>query len=314
MTLSFGKKNVSSAVGLDIDGAFLAAVQTTGGGVSRAVSTELPAGLINEGEVADPAGLAEALSLFFKRHGLPRNVRLGVANQQVAVRQLELPVIDDERERDAAIRFQAAEAIAMPLEEVVLDYQLIGESINAEGAARMRVVVVAARDSMINRFVEAAKTAGLKPEGIDLNAFALVRTLAAKEEPESVEGDRPARVYCHLAGVTNLAVAHGSTCLFTRPLSAVWDDNAENTAAALAEEIRLSIEFYMTQPEARPVGDVLLSGPGSTQPGLVEELSELIDLPVLGADPLGTLIASLPAEEDPYRHTVAAGLALGVAA
>ena len=314
MALSFGKNKTGGFVGLDIDGSYLAAVQTSGGGVARAVSTELAPGLVSEGEVTDPAGLAEALALFFKRHGLPREVRLGVSNQQIAVRHLELPVIEDRRERDAAVRFQAAEAIAMPLEEVVLDYQPIGETISAEGSTRMHMVVVAARDSMITRFVEAAQTAGLKPVGIDLNAFALVRTLAAGEVEAEDGTSTDARVFCHLAGVTNLAVAHGSTCLFTRPLSTVWDDNAENTAAALAEEIRLSIEFYMAQPEARPVGDVLLSGPGSTQPGLVEELAELIDLPVIGADPLGTLIASLPAEEDPYRHTVAAGLALGAAA
>jgi type IV pilus assembly protein PilM len=308
MALSLGKKKASGSVGLDIDGSFLAAVQTSGGGVSRAVSTELAPGLINDGEVADVAGLAEAIALFFKRNDLPRSVNLGVANQQIAVRHLELPVIEDDREREAAVRFQAAEAIAMPLEEVVLDYQPTGEGVSADGVARMHVVVVAARDSMIERFVDAVRIAGLKTDGIDLNAFALVRTLAT-----SASGDQEptTRVYCHLAGVTNLAVAHGSTCLFTRALSTVWDDDAENTAAALAEEIRLSIEFYMAQPDARPVTDVVLSGPGSTQPGLADELGELIDLPVSGADPLGTLIAAIPPEEDPYRHTVAAGLALG---
>jgi type IV pilus assembly protein PilM len=313
MTLPFGKNKSLGTVGLDIDGAYLAAVQTSGGGVARAVSSELAPGLITDGEVADVEGLGEALGLFFRKYELPRGVHLGVANQQVAVRHLELPVIEDAKERDAAVRFQAAEAVAMPLEEVVLDYQVVGQTISAEGAARMQIVVVAARDSMITRFVDAARLAGLKPEGIDLNAFALVRTLAAPsrdDEPE-IASDALARVYCHLAGVTNLAVAHGTSCLFTRPLSTVWDDDAENTAAALAEEIRLSIDYYMAQPEAKPAGDVVLSGPGSTRPGLVDELGELIGLPVSGADPLGTLIASLPAEEDPYRHTIAAGLALG---
>ena len=301
-----GKKTVGGSVGLDIDGTYLAAVQTSGGGVSRATSTELDPGVIVDGEVSDVAGLTEALKVFFRDNQLPRSVRLGVANQQIAVRHLEMPHIEDDKERDAAVRFQAADAIAMPLDGVVLDHQVIGETFTPDGASRAQVMVVAARRSMIDRLVEAVQGAGLKPAAIDLNAFALVRTLA---DPWAAADS--ARVYCHLGGVTNLAVASGSTCLFTRPLSAVFDGDGESTATALAEEIRLSIDFYMTQPGARPAGDLVLSGPGSTRQSLAGELEALIGLPVSVASPLGGLISALSADEDPYRYTVAAGLTLG---
>ena len=310
MALALRKNNNRAPVGLDLDGAFLAAVQTNDNGIERAVSAELAPGVIRDGEVADVAALSDALKDFFKEHQLPKRVRLGVSNQQIVVRQLDLPKIDDDNERSAAVRFQAAEAIAMPLEEVVLDHQVIGETISPEGAARQRVVVVAAREAMIARVVEACKGAGLKAEAIDLDAFALVRALATASAP-----DDSARVYCHLAGITNLAIALGSSCLFTRPLSTAWDEQDESVANALAEEIRLSIDFYMAQPEARWVGEVVLSGPGSRRDGLVDELSGLLQLPVSIAEPLGNLdAANLPVGEDPYRHTVAAGLALGASA
>ena len=310
MALALRKNSNRAPVGLDLDGAFLAAVQTNDHGIERAVSAELAPGVIRDGEVADVAALSDALKEFFKEYQLPKRVRLGISNQQIVVRQLDLPKIDDEKERSAAVRFQAAEAIAMPLDEVVLDHQVIGETISPEGAARQRVVVVAAREAMIARVVEACKSAGLKPESIDLDAFALVRALATASAP-----DDSARVYCHLAGITNLAIALGSSCLFTRPLSTAWDEQDETVANALAEEIRLSIDFYMAQPEARWVGEVVLSGPGSRRDGLVDELSGLLQLPVQIAEPLGNLdAAKLPVGEDPYRHTVAAGLALGAAA
>ena len=310
MAFSLRNSSPRGSVGLDVDGAFLAAVQTEGGRVTRAASTELPEGLVGEGEVTQVEPLSEAIKDFFREKQLPKRVRLGVSNQQIVVRHLELPRVEDPREREAAVRFQAADAIAMPLDEVVLDHQVLGESFTAEGSARMHVVVVAAREAMIGRLVEAVRGAGLKPEGIDLNAFALVRALAGSNESEE-----SARVYCHLAGVTNLAVALGSTCLFTRPLSTPWDGEQENPAASLAEEIRLSIDFYMAQPDARPVGDVVLSGPGSEREGLADELSGLIGLPVAVANPLGDLDGGeLPPDEDPYRHTVAAGLALGASA
>jgi len=304
------KKNSRDAVGLDLDGTFVAAVRASGGGIQTAVSEDLPPDVIRDGEVVDEYALAAILKDFFRVNELPKRVRLGVANQQIVVRQLELPRIEDERDLAAAVRFQAAEAIAMPLEETVLDHQVIGETVTSEGATRLRVVVVAAREAMISKVVDAVRAAGLRPEGVDLNAFALVRALSGPTVSEET-----ARVYCHLGGVTNLAIAVGSACLFTRPLSTAWDSGEDGTAAALAEEIRLSIDYYMAQPDARPAGEVLLSGPGSAQQDLADELNQLIYLPVSVADPLGDLEgAALSVDEDPHRHTVATGLALGAAA
>jgi type IV pilus assembly protein PilM len=321
MALTLGKKNPRGSVGLDLDGAFVAAVQAQDGRISRAASMELPSGVIADGEVVDVERLTESLKTFFKENDLPTRVRLGVSNQQIVVRHLDLPQIEESAELAAAVRFQAAEAIAMPLDEAVLDYQVVGQATSAEGSPRLRVVVVAARQAMIERFLAGVRAAGLKPEGIDLNAFALVRALAkpAGEQAPADEGEfgspadqQLACVYCHLGGVTNLAVAVGNNCLFTRPLSTDWTDQGDHVASALAEEIRLSIDFYMAQPDARPVGEVQLSGPGSTDDGLAEELSGLIHLPVSVADPLGGLEANgAMADEDPHRHTVAAGLALG---
>jgi type IV pilus assembly protein PilM len=309
MAFSLRKRSERGVVGLDIDGRYLAAAQVDSGRLVRAASLELPAGLVRDGEVIDRDGLASALKQFVQDAGLPKSVRLGVANQQIVVRVVELPRIENPKERDAAVRFQAAEAIAMPLDEAVLDHQLAGYAEALDGTARMQIVLVAARRSMIEALLEAAKRAGLKPEGVDLDAFALVRALAAA----SVVGDDDtARVFCHLGGVTNLAIAVGTTCFFTRPLAAGWDD--EDSGSRLAEEIRLSIDYYMTQPQAQPVGEVVLSGPGSAETDLVDGLGVHLGLPTSVAAPLGALDASELAGEDPHRFTVAAGLAMGTSA
>ena len=309
MAFPFRKSSERGAVGLDIDGRYLAAAQVDGGHVVRGASCVLPEGLISDGEVADPAALAEHLKSFASEAGLPKGVRLGVANQQIVVRVVELPRIEDEKQRDAAVRFQASEAIAMPLDEAVLDHQVAGYVAAPDGTLRMQVVLVAARRKMVESLLEATKAAGLKAEGIDLDAFALVRTLAGNGQAE----DDVARVFCHLAAVTNLAIAVGSACFFTRPLSAVWD--AEDSDSRIADEIRLSIDYYMTQPQARPVDEVVLSGLGSADPRLVDGLGVHLGIPVRVAAPLGSIEASgLAPGEDPHRYTVAAGLSLGVAA
>jgi type IV pilus assembly protein PilM len=309
MAFPLRKRSERGVVGLDIDGRYLAAAQVDSGRLVRGASLELPAGLVRDGEVVDGDGLARALKRFVQDAGLPKSVRLGVTNQQIVVRVVELPRIEDPKERDAAVRFQAAEAIAMPLDEAVLDHQVAGYAEALDGTPRMQIVLVAARRSMIEALVEAAKKAGLKPDGVDLDAFALVRTLAAA----SVTGpDDTARVFCHLGGVTNLAIAVGTTCFFTRPLSAVWED--EDAGARLADEVRLSIDYYMTQPQARPVGEVVLSGPGSSATDLTDSLGAHLGLPTSVAAPLGALEASALTGEDPHRFTVAAGLAMGTSA
>ena len=309
MAFSLRKNSDRGSIGLDIDGRYLAAAQVAGGRVVRGASQELPEGLVRDGEVSDPEALGQHLKSFASAANLPRNVRLGVANQQIVVRVVELPRIEDDKQRDAAVRFQASEAIAMPLDEAVLDHQVAGFTTAADGTARMQVVLVAARRKMIETLLESVKAAGLKVEGVDLDAFALVRTLA-------VEGDEPdetARVFCHLGGVSNLAVAVGANCFFTRPLSAVWDE--DDAGSRLADEIRLSIDYYMTQPQAKPVGEVVLSGPGSADGELVEGLETHLGIPVTVPAPLGVLDGSaLGPDEDPHRYTVAAGLSLGAAA
>jgi Tfp pilus assembly PilM family ATPase len=71
----------------------------------------------------------------------------------------------------------------------------------------------------------------------------------------------------------------------------------------------------MTQPQAQPVGEVVLSGSGSKDEELVESLGLNLGLPVRVAWPLGGLDTSgLANDEDPQRYTVAAGLSLGAAA
>lgn len=308
--MSLFSRQDTSVVGLDIDGEYLAAAVVDDGSIGRMASINLPKGITRDGEVVDGPGLAMALKELFQTYRLPRRVRLGVVNQQIVVRQLELPLINDPAERDAAVRFQAADAIAMPLEEAVLDFATVGAFETADGGVRERVLVVAARLSMITALVEAVKAAGLKPEGVDLSAFALVRLLGEQNAP-APDPEHPARAICHLGGVTNLAIAVGENCVFTRPLQTTWEDD-EAVAHSVAEEIRLSLDFYSASPDARRVESMVLSGPGAEHEAIRAAVTQRTGLEVSLAEPLGSLGAhTVPSLDDPYRYTVAAGLALG---
>src|SRR4051794_39109153 len=136
-----------SIVGLDIEPGFVAAAELTNGGrptLTRAATMTLQPGLFHDGEVMEVDGLAEHLKAFFSEQKLPKRVRVGVANQRVVVRVLELPVIENEQELEVAVRFQAQEELPMPLDEAVMDHRVLERVTNGDGQ-RMRVLVVAVR-------------------------------------------------------------------------------------------------------------------------------------------------------------------------
>src|SRR5437763_14477296 len=199
-----------AVVCLDIEPGCIAAVETRAGQVTveRAASAQLPAGIVRDGEVVDVETLAGALRELFAAHKLGKRVRLGVANQRIVMRTLDLPPLKGAKEITSAVRFQAPDHIPMPLEQAVLEHHSLGVVETPEGP-RTRVVVVAARRDMIERLLEATRKAGLRPVGVDLSAFAMIRALYRPE----LNG---ATLYASVGGLTNLAVAIYQTCAFTR--------------------------------------------------------------------------------------------------
>jgi type IV pilus assembly protein PilM len=215
------KKNNTSIIGLDIESGSVAATEVAGRdrAVGRTAIVPLEPGVVREGEVHDPAALSKALEDLFARHKLAKSVRLGIANQRVVVRTLRLPQIEDPEELEAAVRFRAQDEIPMPLDQAVLDHRVIGKSEGEDGNTQIDVLAVAARRDMIHPLVQVLRDAGLTPTGIDLSAFGMIRALGAQNGlpvDESGELPVPTTLYCHLGDLTNIAVARGSGCLFTR--------------------------------------------------------------------------------------------------
>jgi type IV pilus assembly protein PilM len=220
----------------------------------------LPRGVIAAGEVRDVPALAEALKDFFKKHKLPkRNVRVGVANNRIGVRTIEIAGIHDPKQLANAVRFRAQEALPIPIDEAVLDFHVLSEvpaAPGVEGPAKRILLVVAYRD-LVNNYVEACRLAGLRLVGVDLEAFALLRALTpALQQTSSVE--RSGLVAVSIGAERSvLAVSDGFTCEFTRVLD--WGGNSLSVAVGRALELeideaeRVKIELAL-QGETVPDG------------------------------------------------------------
>ena len=209
-------RRTRTLVGLEIEPGQLIAAQSRVNGhviVERAAGKPIAANIVRDGEVSDVNALAAALEELFAGSGLDRRVRIGIANQRIVMRQLELPPITDPKELENAVHFQAQDEIPMPIDSVVLDYHALGITETANGP-RMQVLLVAARRDMVERMLMAARQAGLRPEGVDLAAFGMIRALRPLDA-----GDDEQVLYLSIGGLTNLAIARGSTCQFTRVIT-----------------------------------------------------------------------------------------------
>ena len=156
-------------------------------------------------------------------------MRVGVANAKIVVRSVDIPPLTDSAQIEAAVRQIAADELPMPLESAVLDYEPIG-IVETSAGPRLRVVVIAARREMVESVLAAVTGAGLKPRGVDLSAFAMIRALGG--------GRADSALYLSVGGMANLAVVVDGVCLFTRVTGA----GLEGMGIELAERRSLTLE------------------------------------------------------------------------
>jgi type IV pilus assembly protein PilM len=213
---------MSTVVALDIGSSAIAGVELKTARervtLAKAAVEPLPPGLVHDGEIVRPDELAAEIKRLWKTARFSgKRVRLGVANQRVVVRTIELPALDDERERRAAVEFEAAEQIPIPPDQTVVDSQPVLRFSNDAGDRERHVVVAAHRD-MVEGLVATVRQAGLQPTGIDLEAFAILRALLPPPMViDEGSADTQAQAVCHVgAEVTNMIVAVDRRCHFTR--------------------------------------------------------------------------------------------------
>jgi type IV pilus assembly protein PilM len=306
---------------------------------------------MGDGEVRDAGAVSEALAQLWKRAKLKsKKVVIGVANQRVVVRQVDLPYLE-EKEFRSSLRFQAADRVPMPVEDAELDFQMIEDYVTQDGQHMMRILLVAAASDMVDSFVSTAAAAGLDPAGVDLTPFAVARAVSPAARGEVGVAGAEAIVDVG-AGITNIVVHHNGEARFVRILLVGGDEitNAlasalnvpfeqaealkldlgrgvgapearrvlETQVASLVQEIQSSLDYYLSQEDSAPISSLVLTGGGSLTPGLAGQLEQSSRLQVRRGSSLAEVDTSksgLAPEQIAQVEPVAAaaiGLALGV--
>jgi type IV pilus assembly protein PilM len=316
-------------VGLDIGTSGVRAAELVLGRgaakLDRFGQVALPLGAVIDGEVVDADAVAAAIrQLWVQARFRSKRVVVGVANQRVVVRQVDLPW-QPVAELRSSLAYQVQDHIPMPVDQAILDFHPLEEVYGDGGKRMLRVLLVAAARDMVGRALEAVAKAGLQPSMVDLTSFAVLRSQLGASGGFSVEGEALVDIG---ASVTNIVVHQGGVPRFVRILlmggSDITDAVAERlgvdpdeaealkqaaglapipaqidvqparraieaTGSALVEEVRSSLDYYLAQPAAARVGRIVLSGGGSRLSGLAERLSASTRLPVELAHPMSVL-------------------------
>jgi type IV pilus assembly protein PilM len=234
-------------VGLKIGASQLSAACLEANGSVKLVQVArepIPRGIVLGGEVRDIVALGNELKAFFRKHKLPRRaVRIGIANNRIGVRTIEIAGIEDEKQLANAVRFRAQEALPIPVDQAALDFQVLSETVE-DGVPKKRVLLVVAYRELIDSYALACKQAGLRLIGIDLEAFALLRALTPSIE---LPGQRSALVAVSIgAERTTLAVSDGYACEFSRVIE--WGGTSLSVALSRVLEIDVeAAEILKTQ-------------------------------------------------------------------
>ena len=342
-------------VGLSVGASQLAAAVVVNNGrpkLVKAARHTLPPEIVVGGEVRDSEALANEIAAFFSAADLPRkNVRLGIGSSRTGVRVFERPEVDDPRQLANAIRFRAYETLPIPIEEAMLDYQILEEA-NAPD----RVLLAVAYRDLVDRFAATCAAAKIELVGIDIEAFALLRAVGG-EPLTAGERAEAARVAVSIGhDRTTVAVSDGRLCEFTRVLD--WggarvtaaieraldvdakeaeqikcsldisttteesepadERTTKATEAArrevngLARELASSLHFYQDQPDSLGFAEITVTGGGAHLQGLAEQLEELIGISVRVADPFARVGSGHGISSNGQDGALAVAIGLGI--
>jgi type IV pilus assembly protein PilM len=321
----------------------------TAASLVRYAEAPLPPGAVRDGEVAEPATVSTVLKQLWSHAKLgSRDVVIGVGNQRVLVREMELPWMPVAQLKEA-LPYQVQESLPMSTDEALLDFYPTDEIAGPQGRALRGMLVAAQRDT-VNANVLAVEGAGLRPSMVDLNAFALLRALA--------RGDMAQRVVALVeigASVTNVVIAAHGVPRLVRTLPSGGNNVTQAIASGLGvaapeaeaikravgvahqpppgqeaaaeaigaitrqlvEGIRNTFVYYQGNHPGAGIEGVILTGGGAHLPGLGQYLSSASRLPVAFGDALAGV--RRPKNQPDLsglesRIALPVGLAYGVAA
>jgi type IV pilus assembly protein PilM len=186
--------------------------------------------------------IVEAIKRAFEKSGIKtRKVATALSGDSVIIRYVKLPFATEE-ELKKTISREAEQHIPLSIDQVVLDFQILGEA-QEDGQKKLDVLLVAAKVDVVDQHLLTLKAAGLTSAVIDVDAFALqnayeINRLEATEETVALINVG--------ASLTTINILEGNNTRFTRDVMVAGNDFTKeiqkefNLKFSEAEELKKS--------------------------------------------------------------------------
>ena len=307
----------------------------------------LPANSVIEKNIADVEAVGEAIKRAVKRSASRTKLAaVAVAGSAVITKIIAMPASLTEDDMEQQIELEADQYIPYPLEEVNLDFEMIGPSEN--DPERIDVLLAASRSENVDIRVAAIELAGLKAKIVDVEAYAMENafSLLIPQLPE--QGiDQTIAVIDIGATMTTLNVMHDRKTIYTREQvfggkqlteeiqrryglsyeeagmakrQGGLPDNyvpevLEPFKDAMTQQVSRSLQFFYGSSQYNNVDHIVLAGGSAMIPGIDEMIANKLGVHTSVANPftnmtLASRVKAQSLSNDAPALMIAAGLAM----
>jgi type IV pilus assembly protein PilM len=275
----------------------------------------LPPGAVQNNMVVEGRLVAEAIRSLIQQHGVKSSkVISAVPGRAVIIKKIQMPR-QEQDELEANVEFEANKLIPENLENVNLDYQVLGY---LDGGNKMEVLLVAVKKEIVNSFADAIEAAGLTPALIDVDYFAIESMYETNYDPQTT-GEIVGLIHIG-SHYTSINVLSNGISTFTGDLPVagqeftdslrramqISDAEAETfkiaglingdtssdreallrpAAQSLADDIQRTLSLYGAIASEEGVRKIYLTGGGAKVVGLTSVMEERLGVPVQLAEP-----------------------------
>lgn len=339
-------------VGLDISTSSVRLVELSDAGkdglrLERCASEPLPRGAVTDGNIENMEQVVEAVRRLIKKSGTrAKHVALGMPPASVITKKIVLPAGMSEEQLEVQVESEAAQYIPFALDEVSLDFDVIGPVANS--VDDIEVMLAAARREKLEDRVAIAESAGMKAQVMDIESYA-ARAALDRVTAQMPEGGAGQVIALFQVGAVSLQISvmldgvtvyereqpFGGNSLTqdivrsyglafeeaeARKKSGDLPENFQSDVLApwlegAALEVTRAIQFFFTSTPFTKIDQIFLAGGCAVLPGLLEIIASRTRISSAVVSPFkGMQLASGVREQalrsDAPAYLVACGLAM----
>ncbi|MDD3448089.1 MAG: pilus assembly protein PilM [Gammaproteobacteria bacterium] len=345
------RKKSQPLLGIDISSTAVKLIELSSSGSRYRVESyavePLPPNSVVEKNITDVQAVGEAVSRVVKRSGTRvKNCAVAVAGSAVITKVIQMTASLSEEEMESQIEVEADQYIPYPLEEVSLDFEVLGSS--AKNPDTVDVLLAASRSENVEMRVDAVAMGGLASKVVDVEAYAMERAFRLIAEQMPDRGlDKTVAVVDVGATMTTLSVLHDQKIIYTREQifggkqlteeiqrryglsfeeaglakkqGGLPDDYVpevlEPFKEAMAQQVSRSLQFFFSSSQYNDVDYIVLAGGSASIEGIANLIQDKLGTPSMNANPFADMTLSSRVNAQALRNDapalmIACGLAM----